>query len=444
MKNILLLIALLFSVSIHAQVIPVSIVQEDGQWNLKRQGETYYIKGGGGQTHLDKLVEIGGNSIRTWGIENAQEILDDAEKRGLTVMLGLWVQHERHGFDYNDPVAVRKQLEGFRSAVMKFKDHPALLLWGVGNEVDLNYTNTAVWDAVQDIAAMIQEVDPNHPTSTVTAGLDKAEVALIKEKAPAIDIYGINTYSGLEAVKRDLRNFGWDGPYMITEWGVNGHWECPKTNFGVPIEQTSHEKAESFTERYSYIQEDRKYCVGSYAFLWGHKQETTSTWYGLFTNEGLSSEAVDAIQRGWGTAPINCAPMLNKVEVASKQAKENIFLSAGETLLASCEATDQEGDKLIYHWSIVPESTDKKSGGDAEAAPLPVPGTIKRGKTPSVRLRVPRDEGPYRVFLLVKDGEGQVATANVPFYVIPRTENAEQARGIEFKTMGLDIPERNK
>ena len=237
------IIVLFFVLLTDAQVIPVTIVQEDGQWNLKREGSTYYIKGGGGQTHLDKLVEIGGNSIRTWGTESAQEVLDEAHKRGLTVMLGLWVQHERHGFDYSDPIAVKKQLEGFRSEVLKYKDHPALLLWGVGNEVDLEYSNTAVWDAVQDIAAMVHELDPNHPTSTVTAGLDKSEVELIMSKAPDIDIYGINTYGDIGGVRKDLRLFGWDGAYMITEWGVNGHWECPKTNFGMPIEQTSHEKA---------------------------------------------------------------------------------------------------------------------------------------------------------------------------------------------------------
>ena len=148
MRNLFCLALVILTSCVNAQVIPVSIEQKEGKWTIVREGADYFIKGGGGQTYLDKLEEIGGNSIRTWGTENAMEIMDEAHKRGLTVMLGLWVQHERHGFNYDDPIAVKKQLEGFRKDVERFKDHPALLLWGVGNEVDLNYSNTKVWDAV--------------------------------------------------------------------------------------------------------------------------------------------------------------------------------------------------------------------------------------------------------------------------------------------------------
>ena len=66
------------------------------------------------------------------------------------------------------------------------------MMWSIGNEVDLFYSNTKVWDVVQDIAEMIHEVDPNHPTNTVTAGLDAKELELIMDRAPDIDIYGIN------------------------------------------------------------------------------------------------------------------------------------------------------------------------------------------------------------------------------------------------------------
>ena len=46
------------------------------------------------------LHSIGGNSIRTWSTENAQEILKDEAhgKYGISVCLGLWVGHGRHGF----------------------------------------------------------------------------------------------------------------------------------------------------------------------------------------------------------------------------------------------------------------------------------------------------------------------------------------------------------
>jgi len=137
------------------------------EYRLYVENKEYYVQGVGGSDFLDVAVEVGANTLRTWSSDNALQVLDAAHERGLMVMMGLWVQHERHGFDYDDEAKVKNQLENFRKVVMEIKDHPALLLWGVGNEVDLFYTNTKVWNAVQDIAKMIHEVDHHHPTTTI-------------------------------------------------------------------------------------------------------------------------------------------------------------------------------------------------------------------------------------------------------------------------------------
>ena len=81
------------------------IIKTDNGFQFFRDGKPYYVKGAGGNEYLDVLHSIGGNSIRTWSTGNAQEILDEAHKYGISVCLGLWVGHERHGFDYNDEYA---------------------------------------------------------------------------------------------------------------------------------------------------------------------------------------------------------------------------------------------------------------------------------------------------------------------------------------------------
>ena len=106
---------------------PVSIKLVNNQYKLFRYGEPYFIKGAGGKLHYDRLAQYGGNSIRTWGTDNAKAILDEAERLGLTVTLGLWVGHQGHGFDYDNEAAVAQQLERFRQDVLKYKDHPALI-----------------------------------------------------------------------------------------------------------------------------------------------------------------------------------------------------------------------------------------------------------------------------------------------------------------------------
>ena len=49
---------------------------------------------------------------------------DEAQRLGMTVMLGLWVQHERHGFDYDNESKVKAQLDYFTEVVKTYKGPP--------------------------------------------------------------------------------------------------------------------------------------------------------------------------------------------------------------------------------------------------------------------------------------------------------------------------------
>ena len=145
------------------EAVEVSVQETPAGWRLHVEDETFYVRGAGGRQYFHTLESAGGNAVRTWNANHAQEVLDSAEANGLKVMLGLWVQHERHGFDYTDTKAVAAQFEKFKTTVEAFKNHPALLLWGVGNEVGFGRKNLEAIEAVDDIAQMIQELDPASP-----------------------------------------------------------------------------------------------------------------------------------------------------------------------------------------------------------------------------------------------------------------------------------------
>jgi hypothetical protein len=431
---VLLSLAWLLPFNLYSQVRKVTITKESSKWQLRINNEPFYIRGAGGTVQMDVVKACGGNTIRTWGIENAQAILDEAEKNGLKVMLGLWVQHERHGFDYNDQEKIKNQLEGFRIAVRKYKDHPALLMWGVGNEYELEYSNTKVWAAVNDIAKMVHEEDKNHPTSTVTAGTNAEKLNFVKTILTEVDIYGINTYGDIESVKGVLTNGNYTGAYMITEWGPNGHWESPKTIWGMSIEQTSSEKAAVYLKRYqTCIAADSAQCIGSFAFLWGQKQEYTSTWYGLFNEDGIPTEAIDELTFCWsGAYPKNRAPRVDSIYFNEKKLTHNCIVQSNEQYNFRLFANDINQDKLEYTWELFPESTDLKSGGDAEMKPPIINGRLKGKNQASVQLKAPLKEGRYRLFVKVYDGE-KLAYMNIPFYVEPGN-NAER---IHFKEQTL-------
>ena len=138
----------------------VEIKQQGNQFQLLRAGQPYFVKGAGGSQYSDRIAAYGGNSIRTWGTNQGQQVLDTAQQYGLTVLMGLDVARERHGFNYEDTAAVNRQLQTLRAEVLKYKDHPALLAWGIGNELNLQYKNPRVWNAVNEISKMIHAVEP--------------------------------------------------------------------------------------------------------------------------------------------------------------------------------------------------------------------------------------------------------------------------------------------
>lgn len=402
------------------EVIKVEIKQSEQGWELLRGGKPYYVNGVGGSVHLDRAKAYGANSIRTWSAADAAKVLDDAHAKGMTVLFGLWVGQERQGFDYEDTKAVQAQLEQFTEVVKTYKDHPALLMWGIGNENDLFYNDFSVWNAINDIAKMIHEQDPNHPTMTVTAGLDVAEVQLIQERAPHIDILGINTYGGLIGIDKQLRAFGWEKPYMITEWGPNGHWEVAKTSWGVPLEQSSTLKADWYKKRYTQgIAEDTEMCVGSYVFLWGQKQETTPTWYGIFLEDGSETEVVDVLEYVWsGDWPANKSPMLESYTLNGKEQSESIKVSRRQKSSVALKVVEPENEPLKYRLEILPESTDIKAGGDRESRPASLDIMFEETETDGTfTFSAPKKSGPYRLFIYAYDGHQNAAVANIPFYV---------------------------
>ncbi|KAI9438865.1 glycoside hydrolase superfamily [Russula earlei] len=392
----------------------------DGTFQLLRDGQPYFVKGAGGNAFPDRIAAYGGNSIRTWGSNDGQKVLDAAHQHGLTVLMGLDVARERHGFDYNDTAIVRKQLDHLRAEVLKYRNHPALLAWGIGNELNLRAGNPKVWDAVNDIAKMIHELDKNHPVCTVLAGIGKDLVTQLTAHCPDIDFLSVNTYGDLKSLPQNIRNTGWAGAYMVTEWGPTGHWESLTTPWKSAIEETSSEKAAVYKSRYEYsIAKDKERCLGSYVFLWGQKQERTPTWYGLFTEKGEETEVMDVMQFLWsGTWPANQAPHIYSLQVNNQKPIDFLSLQPGSQNSAVTVAFDPNDDPLTYHWEILPEPTQLSDGGDFEPRSTAVANSIVGNANQNkISFVAPAKEGAYRLFVYIGDGKNKVATANFPFYV---------------------------
>lgn len=400
----------------------VKLVNTDGKYRLTVNGNVFYINGAGCEYGtISALAGSGANAFRTWRVNTSKrtgvEILDEAQRLGLMVFMGLDMKAERKGFDYSDKEAVKKQYERVISEVEALKNHPALLGWLIGNELNLFHKNPAVWDAVEEIAQYIKKNDPNHVVSTPLAGIGKDVIAEIKKRTPSIDFISIQMYGDIINLQTRIREAEWDDPYMVTEWGATGHWEVTQTEWKVAIEQTSTEKAAAFMERYKKaILADSVKCIGSFVFLWGQKQEQTPTWYGMFTEEGEKTETVDAMHKIWtGSWPANRCPAISQVSINGKGRYDNVVIAPASTIAAAIEAADVDNDAIEYTYEILPESTDKKVGGDWEARPKAV--FIQKTALATLSIPAPAEGGAYRLFFYARDIQGNCATANIPFFV---------------------------
>jgi len=400
--------------------IPVEIVESDGSYQLLRGGEPYEIHGAGLEfSDISVFASHGGNSFRTWRTDNAAQLLDEAHEHGVTILMCIEIGRERHGFDYDDEAAVAAQLEFARQEVLKYKDHPALLGWIIGNEPNLNFRNPKVFDAINDISKMIHEVDPNHPTTTALAGISEELYDLMQQRASDLDFISIQMYGDIINLPRYVKKIGLEGPYMVTEWGAIGHWEVGRTEWGAPIEQNSTDKAANYRKSWEVaIASDPDQIIGAYVFLWGQKQERTPTWYGMQLADGSKTETIDVMQNIWtGAWPENRTPQVTSLRLDRKKAESNITLKAGAEYAAETNASDPEGDELTYRWEVMRESKATQTGGDKEKIPETLEEAIVAAGGPSATVRAPNEPGAYRLFVYVYDGHGSAGHANIPFRV---------------------------
>lgn len=435
--------ALVFSAeNAAADAIPVEIVQDKTGWRLERGGEPFFIKGGCVVRNtasdpdlirlLDELKAAGGNAIRVWATgPGTLSILDAAHERGIAVMLGLWMQHSAGhvdsvggNFDYLDPAAVQAQLASLINQVNLYKNHPAVLAWGVGNELEHLTADAdadeelvaAIWTAIDDAAAIIKIRDPLHPTVAVTA--DMGEWHLVDNATqlatfcPNIDIWGINAYETLNQLRAKVDAGPWDRPYLIPEYGPSGWWGAPQTPWGGRIEHTSTQKADWYRDGWiGSIDGQSDRCLGGFAYLWDDLDPPTDSWFMMFGPGGEYSSCTDAMIEAWtGAPPANRAPEVSGINGVTAE----VFLP-GDTATASLDVSDPDGDDVVVDWLVGSEIFDENGTYLWQFSPNCT--YLEIGGDATLEFEIPRAPGSYRLVAFARDTSGSIALATAPFFV---------------------------
>jgi len=397
----------------------IKIVKEKEGYQFYLEGKPFYIKGIAGREHLDSLVRAGGNCVRTWSTAGLDTLLDAAHQRGLKVMVGLDVTPGRLGLDYTDPEMLEEQKERIKKSVRAYKDHPALLLWSVGNELDLSYDEPALYPAINDLAKLVKSLDSIHPIS-VSVGVQTGWINNVTRHCPDVDILAINIFKRLTIINNFFEEeFLWQGPYIFSEWSNRGFWEGGYTDWDAPFEDPSYTKGQQFYDYYQNGIKGASNCLGGFVFYWGNKQERTHTWFSMFSEEGEKNSRYDAVYLNWqGQWPENRAPDVKSMVINHKNPYESVYLDKGKMYTADLDVVDPDGDSITISWEILEEGQYRATyGGDREPKPKRIEGLKSKLEGDQIHFQAPHISGPYRLFVYVRDGQGSFGSANIPFYV---------------------------
>lgn len=399
-----------------ADGIPVTLLVDGQPWFVR--GITYAGPAVGGDldTDLAAIASLGANTIRTWGTNPVEtpRLLDAADRHGLKVMLGLWLRHGRPGaegidnFNYaTDTEGVEKQYQDTLAQVRAFKDHPALLLWGAGNEVTLNIETDPEKEAyakfLERAVRGIKEIDTQHPVASVSAW--STDWPWWIKHTPSLDVYGINTYGyGAAAIPGEVVRLGATRPYLVCEFGASGEWEAPVDGNGVKIEPDDAHKAAIIYPGFRDLIESKQAdgCVGGFVFHYGNGFDHTGLWLSLRVDGKLRPQYWAARQAFTGQAPENKVPAIEFFGIR----KSPEGYRTGEWVEVGLAFEDEDKDRCEVAFA-----------GNLRSLPWPEKDEVHRFESKPAAtpghyfVKMPKQPGGWKLYALVTDPADNLGAA---------------------------------
>jgi hypothetical protein len=425
----------------------VFIKKTETGYKLIRNGAPYYIKGASGNSYLKELAEAGGNTIRVYDTLNLEDILNEAQKNNLAVIVDIYIP--RFQTDHN-PYSIKENndllKEDLREFIRNYKSHPAILFWNLGNELDypsllqkghripdindlknifkILIERKSFINTFNELIEIIHIEDPNHPVSTsVSTHLFWKRLLSIHINSPKLDIIGYNIFAPPVKMKSQLDKLSFFVklmPFYISEWGTEGPWAQEHTAWRAPLETTSTNKGEQYKENYAIITNQYSQSLGSTVFYWGQKQERTHTWFNIFDEEGRKSQVFYELEKIWLNEPVqfNYPPQIAYMLVNDKGEKDNLVFRPNEVINARVLLNSGLDSTLQFKWEIHDEGWNYAGGGVEHNLTQKILTTIENIQKNEILFQAPALEGPYRIFVHINDTFGNFATTNTPFYVL--------------------------
>ncbi|WP_225626511.1 discoidin domain-containing protein [Streptomyces werraensis] len=412
----------------------VEVTGSQGNWQLTVGGQPYTVKGltwgpaiADAPKYLPDVKSMGVNTIRTWGTDGGTKpLLDSAAANGLKVVNGFWLQPgggPGSGGCVNyvtDTAYKNTMLTEFTKWVEAYRNHPATLMWNVGNESVLGLQNcysgaeleaqrNAYTGFVNDVAKKIHSIDPDHPVTSTDAWT--GAWPYYQRNAPDLDLYSMNSYGDICGVREDWEQGGYTKPYLITEGGPAGEWEVPDDANGVPDEPTDVQKAEGYTKAWNCVTGHRGVALGATLFHYGTEHDFGGIWFNLLP-DGLKRLSYYAVKRAY-TATAgndNTPPVVSALAVSPASSAP-----AGGEFTVRADVRDPDGDPITYKIFL--------SGNYANGDKRLVEASWRSTGNGTFAVRAPEKLGVWKVYLQAEDGRGNagIETKSVKVVAPPVT-----------------------
>jgi hypothetical protein len=166
----------------------------------------------GGDAALMRAAGI--NVVRTYTPLTDLAVLDVLYDAGIFVINGVY----QYGGSDASVVLGR---------VNAVKDHPAMLMWAIGNEWNYNGLYADMSHAqslarLNEVATLIRGADPNHPITCIYGEIPTAQTV---NAMPLVDVWGVNVYRGLSFGPTFFDNLRAVStkPWFVSEYGADAY-----------------------------------------------------------------------------------------------------------------------------------------------------------------------------------------------------------------------------
>lgn len=397
----------------------VKVKGKKGEWKLYVNNEPFQLKGVGcgriygtrGENYLKMAKDMGANAVRTWNFtpgRTDREFIDHAYKLGLMVASWIWFNPTTADNPY---ITYKKGSQYYKTLmnrtekwVKELKDHPALLMWGVGNEVIMfshsEEEKIAFAKFLNDVCKLIHKLDPDHPV--IYASAFEHGLPYLAKYTPELDIVGINMYTFVISMHKHWERAKFDKPYLFTEFGPVNKWSTHKDKNGYPLDPYDHHKAKEYKRILINMKKHEGSHLGGFMFFIGEVFQWTDSWWPLHWNNLKRATYWEGYQAYTGKKPSNKSPRIKYIKVSKVR-----NLKPFEEITVKVKASDPDGDPLIIDYDL----RTMKQGLVLHKQPE----YWEEMFTPTedgFKLKLPSFEGDFILYVLAKDNHGNVAVAN--------------------------------